>query len=155
MANILDVKYHPRILELRMAGLKRHMTGNFGEERGMRMLKELSEMFNCNWTLLAQIFAKTNKIWNNPLISRERHKQEVILMGAAWGEDRKRVAQKYLGMHSNYLYQNSKLHNPDKFADEDFIITMDGEVEQLGIQAYLLEATNFLASINELKEVLS
>ena len=97
---LLKLKYHPRIMELRLASFKMQLERQYGEAQSMEMLQKLAEMFQCNWTLLVGIFNKDNKILNGLPIGQKRRKQEIIFMGNLYGETRYHISKHYLSMSS-------------------------------------------------------
>lgn len=142
-----DFKYHPRLMELRLALIKRLIEKQYGEEVAMNILKLFSDTFQCNFTLLVGIFNKDNRIVNHTVDSR-RKKQEIIFMGALYGESRYSIAKRYLNMNVNYLYQNVKEHNPDIFADQEWLDMLGDEVLVCGVRSYGNEAKRFLVAFD-------
>jgi hypothetical protein len=145
---LLKFRYHPRILELRLAMIKLQLNRQYGDEASMLYLKQIADMFQCNWTLLVNIFTKDHKIASNPQISVKRRKQEIIFMGELYGETRTYISQHYLGMSSNYLYQSKGEHNPEFFASEEWRKELDAEVVACGVRAYALEAKRFIVAFD-------
>lgn len=144
---LLDYKYHPRIMELRLALIKRLLDSQYGDETAMNILKLFAESFQCNFTLLVSVFNKDNKIVNHST-DNKRKKQEIIFMGGLFNESRYSIAKRYLNMNVNYLYQNVKEHNPDSFADEDWLACLDDEVLVCGVRSYGNEAKRFLIAFD-------
>jgi len=145
----LDVfKYHPRIMELRLALIKAQIERQYGEEVAMSFLKLLSDMFQCNWTLLVGVFNKDKKIINHEKTTSRRKKQEVIFMGALYDETRYHIAKHYLDVSVNYLYQSSKEHNPERFTTDDWLRQLDDEVMVCGVRTHGLEAKRFLLAFD-------
>jgi len=143
-------KYHPRILEMRLASYKMQLERQYGEVQAMELLQKFTEMFQCNWSLLVGIFNKDNKIINGTAIGTKRRKQEIIFMGYLYNETRYHISQHYLGMSINYLYQFKVEHNPDNFADETWLAEMDSEILTCGIRAHANEAKRFIMSFDNL-----
>lgn len=151
--NLIKYRYHPRILELRLAMIKIQIDRQYGDEASISYLQTLAEMFQCNWTLLVAIFMKDHRIASNPDISLKRRKQEVIFMGELYGETRHYISNHYLGMSSNYLYQSKGEHNPAYFANEAWLKEMDSEVVACGVRAYALEAKRFVVAFDNFIKV--
>lgn len=147
-----DYKYHPRIMEIRLALIKRMLTKEYSEESAMNILKLLSDNFQCNFTLLVGIFNKDNRIINYT-VDNLRKKQEIIFMGALYGESRYTVAKRYLDMNVNYLYQNMKMHSPDNFATPEWLEAMSNEVEVCGVRSYGNEAKRFIVAFDSFLSV--
>lgn len=143
-----NYKFHPRVMELRLAIIKRAIDRQYGEEMSMNILKMFAEMFQCNWTLLIGVFNKDNKIFNQTAESPKRKKQEIIFMGALYGETRYQIAKQYLNMSINYLYQMKKDHNPDLFATPEWLSALDDEVQVCGVRSYGNEAKRFLVAFD-------
>lgn len=141
-------KFHPRVMELRLAMIKTQIDRQYGEEVAMNFLKLLSDMFQCNWTLLVGVFNKDRKIVNHDSTTPKRRKQEIIFMGALYDETRYHIAKHYLDVSINYLYQSSVDHNPEKFADDEWLKQLDDEVLVCGVRSYANEAKRFLVSFD-------
>jgi hypothetical protein len=151
MAENLDkYKYHPRILELRLASFKMQLARQYGEEHSMELLQKFAEMFQCNWSLLVGIFNKDNKIINGTTIGAKRKKQEIIFMGNLYNETRYHISKHYLGMSINYLYQLRSEHNPEAFATEEWLEELDSEILICGVRAHANEAKRFIISFDAL-----
>jgi hypothetical protein len=141
-------KFHPRIMELRLAMIKKQLERQYGEEVAMNFLKTLSDMFQCNFTLLVTVFNRDNKILNQMPISMKRKKQEIILMGHLYNETRYYISHHYLHMSTNYLYQSKLQHNPEIYSTEEFLAMLDDEVLACGVRAYAIEAKRFIVSFD-------
>lgn len=141
-------KFHPRIMELRMALIKNQFARQYGEEVAMNFLKTLSDMFNCNWTLLVSVFNKDTRIINNTSVNPKRKKQEIIFMGYLYNETRYHISKHYLDMSTNYLYQSKNEHNPENYVDDNWGAVMDEEIIACGVRAYALEAKRFIVSFD-------
>lgn len=147
---LLKYRYHPRVLELRLALIKAQIERQYGDETSMIYLKQMAEMFQCNWSLLVGIFMKDHKIISNPNIPAKRRKQETIFMGELYNETRHYISNHYLKMSSNYLYQSKGEHSPEHFATEEWLKELDGEVVAIGVRAYALEAKRFVIAFDSL-----
>ena len=145
-----NYKYHPRILEVRLASYKTQLAKQYGEEQAMELLEKFSSMFQCNWSLLVGIFNKDHKIMNTMVSSNERKKQEIIFMGELYNETRYYISNHYLGMSTNYLYQMRTKHNPDAFADEKWLEELDSEILVCGMRSHANEAKRFIISFDAL-----
>lgn len=139
-------KYHPRILELRLSMIKALLVRQYGEERAMALLQSLAQMYDCNWTILIGVLNKDFKITNHPAVGAKRRKQEVIFMGALYGETRYQISSQYLGMSANYLYQSKRNFNPEVFADAEWLTQLNNEIVTCGAKAYAIEVKRFLVS---------
>lgn len=141
-------KYHPRIMELRLALIKGQIDRQYGEDTSIMLLKMMSDMFQCNWSLLLGVFNKDYKILTYPSVTTKRKKQEIIFMGCLYGETRYYISDHYLNMSSNYLYQTKGEHNSDIFANEEWTSKLDDEIMSCGVRAYALEAKRFLVAFD-------
>lgn len=145
-SELLRYKYHPRIMELRISMIKKLIVSQYGEEMAMNFLQLLAQMFECNWTVLVGILNKEHKITNHPSVTPGRRKQEVIFMGALFGETRYQISEQYLSMSVNYLYQSKEKHNPDVYTTEEWLEQLNGEVTVCGVRSYAQEARRFLVA---------
>lgn len=145
---LLIYKDHPRILELRLATYKMQLERNYGEVQAMEILHKLADMFQCNWTLLVGVFNKDKKILNATALGAIRRKQEIIFMGYLYDETRYHIAEHYLAMSVNYLYQNRGAHNPDAFVSDEWLESMDDEIHVCGARANSIEAKRFILSMD-------
>lgn len=143
-------KYHPRIMELRLATYKMQLERQYGEAQAMEMLQKLADLFQCNWTLLVGVFNKTQKIINYTSVNQKRKKQEIIFMGYLHDETRYYIAKHYLGMSINYLYQMKEEHNPDEYASEDWLTQLDDEIIVCGVRSHATEAKRFIISFDNM-----
>lgn len=150
---LLSIKYHPRIMELRLAAFKMQLEQQYGEAQSMEMLQKLCEMFQCNWSLLVGIFNKDNRILNGVAIGQKRRKQEIILMGYLYDETRYHISKHYLNMSTNYLYQQRGEHNPEAYVNEDWLKELDGEIIACGVRSYAIEAKQFIVSFDNFVRV--
>lgn len=135
-------------MELRLAMIKRQVSSQYGEESAMTFLKMLSDWFGCNWSLLVGVFNKDVKIVNNVSETTRRKKQSIILMGHLYDETRYHIANHYLNMSVNYLYQLKEEHSPEIFATEQWLSLLDEEVVACGVRSYAIEAKRFLISFD-------
>lgn len=143
---LMNFKYHPRIMEIRLILIKQQIARQYGEEVAMTFLRALADMFECNWTMLVGIFTKDQRILNHQSVSSSRKKQEIIFMGNLYGETRYYISERYLNMSTNYLYQSKEKHNPEMFADDKWLSGLNEEVLICGVRSYALEARRFLVS---------
>lgn len=139
-------KYHPRIMELKLSMVKQLLVRQYGEEIAMTLLQALAQMFECNWTILVGVLNKDYKITYHPVVSNKRRKQEVIFMGALYGETRYKISEQYLNMSANYLYQSKQSFNPESFADNEWLSQLNNEVVVCGAKAYATEVKRFLVA---------
>lgn len=146
--DLMIYKEHPRILELRLASYKTQLARNYGDEQAMEILHKLADLFQCNWTMLVGVFNKDHKILNAMAAGSIRRKQEVIFMGYLYGETRYYIAEHYLGMSVNYLYQNRDTHNPDAYVTEEWLEPLDDEIHICGARSYATEAKRFIISMD-------
>ena len=135
-------------MELRISMIKTLIVRQYGEEVAMNFLQMLSQMFECNWTVLVGILNKDHRITNHPSVTPNRRKQEVIFMGALFGETRYQISEQYLSMSTNYLYQSKEKHNPDVYTTEEWLKELDDEVVICGVRSYATEAKRFLVSFD-------
>lgn len=135
-------------MELRISMIKALIVRQYGEEVAMNFLQMLSQMFECNWTTMVGILNKDYKITNHPAVTPNRRKQEVILMGALYGETRYQISEQYLSMSINYLYQSKEKHNPDVYTTEEWLEQLNDEVVVCGVRSYATEARRFLVSFD-------
>lgn len=147
-AELEKYKFHPRVMEMRLAMMKNLIVKQYGEEIAMGFLKVLCEMWGCNWSLLIGIFNKDNKIINHSSVSPRRKKQEIIFMGYLYGETRYHISKHYLDMSTNYLYQSKEEHNPENYVDERWASFLDDEVSVCGVRSYSIEAKRFIISFD-------
>lgn len=139
-------KYHPRIMELKMSMIKQLLIRQYGDEVANDFLQALAQMFQCNWTVLIGVFNKEHKITNHPAVNPRRRKQEIIFMGALYGETRYKISEQYLNMSSNYLYQSKETFNPELFATDEWLTELNSEVIACGVKSYAIEVKRFLVS---------
>lgn len=136
------------MMELRLAFYKAQLERQYGEVQAMEMLQKVSELFQCNWTLLVGVFNKDNKIINGTAIGSKRKKQEIIFMGYLYDETRFHIAKHYLTMSVNYLYQMRDEHNPEGYANEEWLRELDNEILVCGVRAQATEAKRFIVSFD-------
>lgn len=139
-------KYHPRIMEMRLALIKNLLARQYGDEMTASLLQSLATMFQCNWSILNGIFNKDYRILNHPALGTLRKKQEIVFMGELYGETRYRIANTYLNMSPNYLYQSKEKFNFNSFVDEEWLRPLNDEVVVCGVKAYAMEAKRFLVA---------
>lgn len=129
MSTVIDFKAykkHARILEVRLFSIRSILTNHYGEEKGMDMLKQMSDMFGCTWQLLAPIFTAGPKLKKGAIDPGQMfNKQEMILSAHIFGEDRAYVARKFLQASTSYIYQNAKDHSVDQFITDEWLSKLD------------------------------
>lgn len=148
-----DLIDNGRIMELRLAYLKRSLSAQWGEEMSMRMLEDMANMFNANYSFLVPIFKSPNKIINQTGLSKERKYQEAIVMGEAYGYNRQEVAERFLDVSKGYIYSDKELFNPQIFLDEEWAEELDDYITTLGIPARYNSAMTFLMGLKMFMEV--
>lgn len=145
-------KNHPRILELRLAAIISLFIKKYGEVKAFEYLKLLSLMFDCEWSSIYAIFTKYYEILNDIAPGLKRRKQEIIFMGNLYNETRYYIADHYLGMSKNYLYQMKEEHNTDIFADrvwlqylndESIFLKDDSSIKS--VEKFILDIDNFVS----------
>lgn len=142
--DLAKYKYHPRIMEIRLALIRSVLIRQYGDEIATEILKNLSIMFGCNWAVLVGVFQKGNRILNHPAVDTNRKRQEVIFMGYLYEESRLMVARQYLNMSANYLYQDKTKHNAEVFATQDWLDLLQEEAVVCGVRSYATETKRFL-----------
>lgn len=119
-------KRHARILEVRLYSIRLLLVNHYGEEKGMDMIRQISDMLGCTWQLLAPVFTAGPKLRKGAIDPGQMfNKQEMILASHIFGEDRSYVARKYLRASTSYIYQNAKDHSVDKFITEEWLAKLD------------------------------
>lgn len=141
-------KYHPRMLELRLTMVKQQIERQYGAESCDTYLKNLCDMFQCNWVIIQGVLGKEHKIMANATANAVRKRQELILMGYLYDESRLYVSKHYLNMSSSYLYQSKKTGNPQFYATEEWLKVLDSEIVACGVRAYAIEVKRFLMSFD-------
>ena len=148
------IKYHPRILELRVTLIHSVFVLEFGTEKAMLLFREFCDIAMINYTIISSIIGRKHQILGMNRTDRLRYRQEVIAMGLAWGETREGTGAKYLNISRSYLYTGySGMLRPEKFYTEEWIGLLDYSTVVAGVEAYRIECRRMIDFLEGLGRV--
>jgi hypothetical protein len=149
-------KRHPRILELRLAGMHSLFVHEYGSERATSFFKAIADLSRVNWTVISSVINRKDLI--SQISSRDltRYRQEIVFMGACYGESRTSIGKRYLGLSRRMMYEYAEnALDPRVFADENWIDGLNYTVSIAGVEAYRIEIERFLESLEKMGQVIN
>lgn len=149
-------KYHPRVLELRLTLMHSLFVSEYGSEKTAELFRAFCEAGNMNWSIIASTIGRKDAILKLAMQDRVRFRQEAMLMGLAWGENRTNTGRRYLGISRRLVYEiYDGALKPDVFLVEEWEDKLTYSIEVAGVAAYGLELRRFLDFLNLLAGVMS
>jgi len=150
--DITDLKYHPRILELRFVLIYDVWFSEYSA-RASEVLEYVGLLTRCDLARLRQISNQYFNIRRLAKTDRTRFAREVILMGLVWGESRYAAAKKFLNFKPETAY--NERYNPANWLTTEFIEALDEEVQVCGVAGYANELKRFLTELEQFLQLLN
>lgn len=149
-------KKHPRILEVRFILLFDLFEKEFGYNGVMDIFNGLCIGFKRNKQVLDTVIAKRFDIKRKSKTSVIKWRQEVMFMGACYGDTIYRIATDYLMVDPSNLYKKDKKHIYDvnTFVTDEWLRELDDEVKITGGLIHRNEVKAFLEIMDSLTSVL-
>lgn len=144
--DLTKLKFHPRVVELRIIGLFNIMTAEYGINEATEYVKALCFLMRVEWSKMSAILNSQYQIRALEKRDIQRYRQEVIFSGLAWGESRFYTANTHLHISHTTLYTLSNKLKPELFIDVAWIKELDNNVTICGHEAFKLEALRFMES---------
>jgi len=150
------VKYrtHPRILELRLAMLHKLLSEEYSSEVAIKYMHSLCDLFRCNWNVINHIINNVYNIRQMSKESKQRWRQELVLMGITLNETRYAIAKRYLNLNVSNSYRKTYNLTPSNFITQEWMDELDTSVVVCGLSAYKFEAERFMQEYDNLLEVM-
>lgn len=151
-----NLKYHPRVLELRVSLIHSMFVMEFGSEKTQLLFKEFCDIATINYTVIASMLGRKRQILKLNTIDKLRYRQEVLIMGLAWGETRENIGKKYLNITRSTLYGafDGQLKT-DVFFNERWAENLDYSIEVAGVDAFRIESTRLVNFFEGLSKVIT
>lgn len=152
--DISKYKEHPRILELRLILVFAIVSLEYGHNKALTIFNKLSDIFRTDFAKLSTVINSMPSIKAMQKKDKWRYRQEVIIMGHLFNENRTDVATKYLQRHYTTLYRNKRKHRMEDFLDQEWLDQLDNNVIICGVEAYRLEVLRFIEEFEFFLEVM-
>lgn len=116
------LKYHPRTVELRFYSIMTVLEKTIGSEYVLDFITFICNRSKTKPVLIQKLFAERTLLYFGKDVKNDRvyKRQEIILANIAWGEKRRVIAERYLGMSPNTVYRYKEVSNPEYFYTEKF-----------------------------------
>lgn len=154
MENLIEYKYHPRILELKVILYYTMLARQYGPNKATEFYKNLSYIMAVDWQKINVMISQIPKIRHLERVDKRRFRQELVFMGLIYGESRYFIARFILNVSSSTMYRKDAQLNPDDFLSEEWLDKLDDSVAICGIPQYALEARRFLDGFKTFMETL-
>lgn len=149
-----ELKEHPRTVELRFSILYSDLIRAFGVENATRFVENVCNSFNINFNVINAVIAKRNEIEAWKRHKRELYRQQVVVMGKAYGFNNTYIATRLLKITRQAYYKHaSHSYDMNAFYDKDWRELYDGSIAVLGLRTYYNEVVRFISVIEALREV--
>lgn len=149
-------KKHPRILEVRFILLFDLFEKEFGYNGVMDIFNGLCIGFKRNKQVLDTVIDKRFDIKRKSKTSVTKWRQEVMFMGACYGDTIYRIATDYLMIDPSNLYKKEKknMYDVNTFVTDEWLRSLDDEVKVTGGILHRNEVKGFLEIMDSLTSVL-
>lgn len=145
-----NIKYHPRMLELRLALVYDSLYHAFGNKNSIEIIKGFCESLKIDYACIDLVLRNYSKVMKLSKFNRAEHNRQVIVMGESWGETKSYVGRVYLngikGIYSNYS---------DIGVDDNFLSSLDKYTAVLAEEYDINNVKNFLENFNSLINLFS
>lgn len=153
---LLGYKRHPRVLELRLAGIHSLFVHEYGSDRTATFFKSIADLSRVNWTVVSGLINRKESISQIAIRDLTRYRQEVVFMGYCYGESRTAIGKRYLGLSRRMMYEAAgNALDPRVFVDDDWVAGLDYTISLAGVEAYKIEIERFLEAIEKIGQVIS
>lgn len=151
----MDYIEHPRVLELKIAFIHSSFVREFGVEQASGLFMKFCELGRVNWTIISSVINRKDAIFSLKYSNPELFRQQVIFMGAQFGEGRTVVAGKYLGVSKKTIYTHLT-HEYDiaKFVNEEWLQKLDISVTTTGVKQYANEVARFILFLTSIERAI-
>ena len=149
------LKYHPRMLELRVSAIHSNFVADIGLERTNEFFRHFCDVFNVNHTVISSLLGRKHMITKMNITNKVRYRQELLIMGLAWGEGISETSLKYLGVSRAVVYSGHDGQlRLEHFFSPEWEERLDYNVEVASVDAYRIECTRFLEMLDILRKVI-
>ena len=149
-----ELREHPRTVELRFSILYSDLIRAFGVENATRFVENVCNSFNINFNVINAVIAKRNEIEAWKRDKRELYRQQIVVMGKAYGFNNTYIAERMLKITRQAYYKHAS-HNYDMnaFYNKDWRDMYESSIAVLGLRTYYNEVVRFISVLEALREV--
>jgi len=146
---------HPRVLELKFIAMHTLFLAEYGTEKTSDLYKAFCDAARINWTTISSVFNRKEFIIALSTKDRLRYRQELILTGLCYGDNRTRIGRRYLGLSKRMMYEYyDNLLDPAVFMTQEWLDGLDYTVVVAGIDSYRLDIERFIEFVTNLGQVI-
>lgn len=146
--DLTALKFHPRIVELRIIGIFNILANEYGVNETTEYLKNMCFLMRVEWSKISAILNSQYQIRALEKRDLRRFRQEVITAGLSWGESRWYTAQTYLNISHTTLYTKANMLKPELYVSHSWIQELNNNVTICGHEAFKLEALRFMEGLS-------
>ena len=145
-----NVKYHPRMLELRLCLIYDNLYNVYGGVNALFIIKGFCEALKIDYSCIDDVLRNHSKVKRLSKSNRKEFNNQVFVLGECWDETKNYTSRVYLngitGAYKNY--SNIKV-------DDEFIRKLDKYVFCLDTEYKINNVKNFLENFNWLIRIFS
>lgn len=138
-----EYRSHPRVVERRLMVIYDRASRILSAENVDAFFGFICERHHIKANVISQVMASKVQV-EGAIRDALTDRQELIFVGALYGEKRSTVATNDLGVTSGFLYQDKALHNPEFFITKDWLTDMDNRIVSLRVDTWYHEAVRFV-----------
>ena len=162
--NYQHLRYHPRLVEIEVAVLSYNLGKLFSfdglnnENSAKMFIQTLCAIGSIPFEKVLTIISNQYRIIRDGKSrgdeeKRIRFRQQAIFLGILKGESRQIVAEKYLRLTKQTLYNEPRLR-PENFIDEDWIESLDDDILLGGDKPLINSAVELVKLMDKVREAI-
>jgi hypothetical protein len=155
--NNIDVtayKEHPRIVELKIISWFNVLSNQYGADQASNFVHTVCNLTRIDWAKVSGIINNNFRIQKMKATNKKRYRQELMFMGALYGESRLYTAKQHLGISHATLYDSNNQLSPNLFVSQEWLDELSSNVVICGFDTYKQEGMRFIEEVNRFLEVL-
>ena len=102
---LLDLKYHPAILELKFVTMYDELFKFYGGEITDKLLEKFCEIFECDYSIIQSLINNKHRIQINKVYNLTHYRRMILVMAYSWGEDKAYIARHYFPHSQTVIYR--------------------------------------------------
>lgn len=138
-----NIKYHPRMLELRVCIIYDNLYDIFGGANAFEIIKGFCEALKIDFSCVDEVLRNHSRIKRLSKSNRKEYNTQVFVLGECWEENKNYTSRVYLkGLKGAYRNYN------DITVDDTFLAKLDNYVICLDSDYKINNVKNFLINFN-------